>query len=108
MSRVDNAMEGGNSALMAVTPDVKFEWVKRTPCKSPEDVSKKARVKGSLGPGVDVRILQNHLRETTYEREEAPPHQPLEHHRLRLGSNSKPGLHALPWGERRCLFGQLR
>lgn len=55
VSRVDRARDGGKSALMAVTPDVKFKWVKRTPCKSPEGVSEKARVKGWLGPEVEVR-----------------------------------------------------
>lgn len=52
VSRVDSAMEGGNKALMAATPDVKFECEKRTPCKSPEEDSEKVRVNGSLRPGV--------------------------------------------------------
>lgn len=73
VSRVDSAMEGGNNALMAVTPDVKFEWVKRTPCRSPAEVSKKARVNGSLGPGVEVCGLQNYFKETTYGLREVLP-----------------------------------
>jgi len=74
VSRVDNAMEGGNNALIAVTPEVKFKWVKRTPCKSPEDVSKKARVNRSLGPEIEVRGLQNQFKETTYALKRELPH----------------------------------
>ena len=74
VSRVDSAMEGGNNALMAVTPDVKWEWVKRTPCKSPEDVSEKVRVNGSLGPKVEVRGLRGCLEDMTHELKAGLPH----------------------------------
>ena len=59
---------------MAVTPDVKLEWVKRTPWISPEDISKKARVNGSLGPRMKVCGLWNYFKDTTYELREALSH----------------------------------